>query len=62
MSNIVCIDIPRRINDTRLSVQRVDSQRRRTALVVVVVVVKSGPEVDELIMREERIEIEIGVF
>jgi len=31
------------------------------AFVVVVVVVKSGLEVDELIMREERIEIEIGV-
>jgi len=29
---------------------------------VVVVVVKSGLEVDELIMREEKIEIEIGIF
>jgi len=62
MSNIVSIDIPHRVNDTRLSAQRVDSRRRQTAFAVVVVVVKSGLEVDELIMREEKIEIEISIF
>ena len=47
----VSIAIPRRVNDTRLNVQRVDNRRRRrgnTAFVIVVRVVKSEVEVDEL--------------